>query len=109
MIKTLIRFTLVGILGARLVPGVITGMVNTAAAMLIARILFTASIGLLPLVVTVAAAEPARAAPGKSERLNSRGVHAPSRPARRHPVLAGARDGITRLAPGWSGLRPPRR
>ncbi len=67
MIKTLIRFTIVGILSARLVPGVITGMVNTAAAMLIARILFTTSIGLLPLlVVTVAAAEPARAsaAPG---------------------------------------------
>ncbi len=61
MIKTLTRVTIVGILGARLVPAVITGMVNTAAAMLIAQILFTVSVGLLPLlVVTLAAAQSAR-------------------------------------------------
>jgi hypothetical protein len=64
MIKTLVRFTIVGILGARVVPVVIAGMVDTVATILIARILFTASSGLLPLlVVTVAALRSGRASP----------------------------------------------
>ncbi len=55
MIKTLIKATIVGVLGGTIVPAVLTGMVRAAAAVLTARILFTAFVGLFPLLLPSAA------------------------------------------------------
>ncbi len=53
MVKTLINTAIVGILGSRwILPAVLTGMVKTAAAMLTARILLTAALGLSPLAAS---------------------------------------------------------
>jgi len=56
MMKTVIGATIVGILGARMVAGAAT-LLRTAAVLLAARVLFTAAVGFLPLLVVMAAAD----------------------------------------------------
>lgn len=56
MVRTVIRVTIVGIVGARMVAGAAT-LLRTAAVLLAARVLFTAVMGLWPLLIVMAVAD----------------------------------------------------